>query len=239
MKGMILAAGLGTRLKPFTDKHPKALAPVNGKPLLLRNMEYLASFGVNDLIVNVHHFADQIEDFLRDHTPSGIRVQISDERDAVLETGGGLKKAAHFFNDGQTFVLMNVDILTRLDLHAMLSWHRAQQATVTLAVSQRESSRCFLWDTENRLCGWRNRQSGEERITRPSAESLTEKSFSGIHLIEPAFLQHLGEGSRFSIVDTYLEAAASERIMGYDHTGVEVLDVGKPESVLRAEQLFL
>jgi len=237
MKAMILAAGLGTRLKPFTDRHPKALAVVNGKTLLQRNIEYLRLYGVNELIVNVHHFADQIIQHIEEHQQFGIHIHISDERDAVLETGGGLKKASWFFNDGQSFLLMNVDILTRLNLTELLDFHHQRQALATLAVSKRESSRCFLFNEEDLLCGWRNRQTGEERISRQQP-NLYEKSFSGIHILSPKLFPYLQQEGKFSIVDTYLEVAKSHAIYGFDHTGVDVLDVGKPESIVKAEALF-
>ena len=237
MKGMILAAGLGTRLKPFTDKHPKALAPVNGKTLLQRNIEFLKSYGVDDILINVHHFADQIIHHIEENHQFGIKITISDETDQVLETGGGLKKASWFFDDGNPFILMNVDILTDMNLQKLIAYHEAHNALVTLAVSTRESSRCFLWNEDLLLCGWRNRQTGEERISRAEPH-LTEMSFSGIHIIDPAFFSFLTQEGKFSIVDTYLEAARKERILGYDHSGSHLIDVGKPESILKAEAIF-
>lgn len=237
MKGMILAAGLGTRLKPFTDKHPKALASVNGKTLLQRNIEYLKSFGVDDILINVHHFADQIIEHIELHRQFGINITISDETNEVLETGGGLKKASWFFSDGQPFVLMNVDILTDMNLHDLVEYHQSHHALVTLAISDRKSSRCFLWNENHELCGWRNKQTGEERISREDL-NLVEKSFSGIHIIDPLFFKYLTQEGKFSIVDTYLEAARLERIIGFDHSGCHLLDVGKPESIIEAENLF-
>lgn len=237
MKGMILAAGLGTRLKPFTDKHPKALASVNGKTLLQRNIEYLKSFGVDDILINVHHFADQIIEHIELHRQFGINITISDETNEVLETGGGLKKASWFFSDGQPFVLMNVDILTDMNLHDLVEYHQSHHALVTLAISDRKSSRCFLWNKNHELCGWRNKQTGEERISREDS-NLVEKSFSGIHIIDPLFFKYLTQEGKFSIVDTYLEAARSERIIGFDHSGCHLLDVGKPESITLAESIF-
>lgn len=237
MKGMILAAGLGTRLKPFTDKHPKALASVNGKTLLQRNIEYLKSFGVDDILINVHHFADQIIEHIELHRQFGINITISDETNEVLETGGGLKKASWFFSDGQPFVLMNVDILTDMNLHDLVGYHQSHHALVTLAISDRKSSRCFLWNKNHELCGWRNKQTGEERISREDS-NLVEKSFSGIHIIDPLFFKYLTQEGKFSIVDTYLEAARSERIIGFDHSGCHLLDVGKPESITLAESIF-
>jgi NDP-sugar pyrophosphorylase family protein len=237
MKGMILAAGLGTRLKPFTDHHPKAMAVVNGKTILQRNIEYLASYGVNDIIVNVHHFADQIIKHIDDYNQFGVKITISDETDQVLETGGGLKKAAWFFDDGKPFVLMNVDILTDMNLNDMVQFHIQHKPMVTLAVSERVSSRCFLWNEKNELCGWRNNNTEEEKISRADSK-LTEKSFSGIHLIYPCIFPFLTQVGKFSIVDSYLELAKTKTILGFDHSGCQLMDVGKPESIVNAEGIF-
>ena len=159
MKAMILAAGLGTRLKPWTDRHPKALAEINGKSLLQRNVEYLQTFGITDVIVNVHHFADQIINEIDRNEGWGSSIAISDETEAVLETGGGLVNAKWFFDDGD-FILMNVDVLTDLDILAMRDYHQRHQPLATLAVTNRESSRYFLFDESNDLCGWRNVKTG-------------------------------------------------------------------------------
>jgi MurNAc alpha-1-phosphate uridylyltransferase len=237
MKGMILAAGLGTRLKPFTDHHPKALAVVNDKTILQRNIEYLASYGVDDIIVNVHHFADQIIKHIDDHNQFGVKITISDETNQVLETGGGLKKAAWFFDEGKPFVLMNVDILTDMKLNEMVQFHMQHNPMVTLAVSERVSSRCFLWNEKNELCGWRNNNTQEEKISRTDSK-LTEKSFSGIHIIDPSIFPFLTQEGKFSIVDSYLELAKTKTILGFDHSGCQLMDVGKPESIVKAEGLF-
>src|SRR5689334_14838760 len=155
IRAMILSAGLGTRLKPWTDKHPKALATVNGKSLLQRNVEYLQRYGIRDIIVNVHHFADQIAAAIKTNDGWGSNITISDETDAVLETGGGLKKARGFLQSG-TFVLMNVDVLSNLDLHAMLEQHQRRPSLATLATRHRNTSRYLLFNDEGILCGWRN-----------------------------------------------------------------------------------
>jgi N-acetyl-alpha-D-muramate 1-phosphate uridylyltransferase len=237
MKAMILAAGLGTRLKPFTDAHPKALAQVNGKTLLARNIQYLHNVGVSEIIVNVHHFADQIIDFIQTNTFPGVHIDISDERDEVLETGGGLKKAAWFFGDHQPFFLMNADILTTLDLADMLQVHQLHKPIATIAVSERESSRAFLFNDANQLCGWQHTQLGEQRIPKPD-QSLKPLSFSGIHIIEPAIFQWMSREGKFSMVDVYLDICASQTILAYNHTGIPVLDVGSPERLSIAEKLF-
>lgn len=239
MKAMILAAGLGTRLKPFTDKHPKALAPVNGKSLLQRNVEYLLHYGINHIIVNVHHFADQIEDAIQRNKGWGATIEISDERDEVLETGGGLKRARHFFeNSHDPFVLMNVDILTDLNITDMLSYHIQNKALATLAVRNRDTSRYLLFNDENTLVGWRNAATNTEKIVHPSTTYI-QKAFSGIHIIEPKLFSLITYEGKFSMIDLYLELAKNNTIVSYDHSHTKMIDVGKPESIAKAETLFL
>jgi NDP-sugar pyrophosphorylase family protein len=236
LKGMIFAAGLGTRFKPWTDKHPKALAPVNGKPLLQHNIEYLLKQGINDIVVNVHHFADQIEDAIEQNAGWGATITISDEREQVLETGGGLKKAQAYLEDA-TFVVINVDVLTDMDLGAMIHQHQQLKPLATLAVSDRQTSRYFLFDHFNDLCGWRNTATGEERLSRTTADTK-QKAFSGIHIIEPRIFALITESGKFSMVDLYLRLSASEIIKAFDHTGSRFIDVGKPASVQQAEEMF-
>lgn len=237
MKAMIFAAGLGTRLKPWTDHHPKALALVNGKPLLQRNVEYLQRNGISDVIVNVHHFAAQIIDTISLHKGWGSHVTISDETDAVLETGGGLQKAAWYFSGEKDFVVMNADILTDMDLPGMIRRHQASGALATLAVTERETSRYFLFDNGNRLCGWENVKTGEKKIMR-DVTPLNRKAFSGMHVINASLLQLITQQGKFSMVDVYLSLAEAHRIMAYDHTGTQLIDVGKPESIALAENIF-
>lgn len=236
MKAMLFAAGLGTRLKPFTDNHPKALAPVNGKPLLQHAIQYLQRFGITDIVVNVHHFADQIVDALRENNGYGSSYTISDERDEVLETGGGLKRAASHFVNEEAFVVMNVDVLTNLQLGKMIAQHKVSGAMATLAVMQRESSRQLLFDTDMQLCGWLNNKTGEQKIVR-SREPLMELAFSGVHVLSPAIFNTPFEG-KFSIIDVYLHFAATNNIHGFNHTGDVFLDVGKPESLEKAGKLL-
>lgn len=238
MKAMLLAAGLGTRLKPFTDFHPKALALVNGKTLLQRNIEYLKGFGVDGIIINVHHFAEQIIQFLDAHHSFGIDIQISDERDVVLETGGGLLKAKEFFEKEKTpFVLMNSDILTQLSLSDMLRFHKEHHPLATLAVSKRSSSRHFLFNEQQQLCGWENTQTNEAIYCRHD-NPLHAMAFSGIHIIEPQLFSFITHQGKFSMVDVYLDIATQQIILGYDHTGIALIDAGKPESIVAAEKLF-
>ena len=236
MKGMILAAGLGTRLKPFTESHPKALLPINGKTLLQRNIEYLQSFNVKDVVVNVHHFASQIKDAIQQNNAWGSNITISDETDMVLETGGGLKKAAFFLEDSnEAFVLMNADILTDLNIDEIHNLHLQSNVLATLAVTNRSTSRYLLFDDNNNLCGWKNEITGEQK-----GKPGTKKAFSGIHVISPKIFQHIKEGGKFSMIDLYLRLALEGfKINCYDHSNGKLLDVGKPESVLIAEKIFL
>ena len=238
MKAMIFAAGLGSRLKPWTDFHPKALALVNGKSLLQRNMEYLQQFGIDEVIVNVHHFAEQIIQAVTDNKGWGSKVTISDETDEVLETGGGLKKAAAYFAGEKDFVVMNADILTQLDLSAMIQKHRSVPVLATLAVTERETSRYFLFDERSVLSGWCNVKTGEEKIVRTAAP-LFRKAFSGIHVINTPLLDMIRQTGKFSMVDVYLDLAKEHIISCYDHTGALLIDVGKPENITKAEAVFL
>lgn len=237
MKAMILAAGLGTRLKPFTEKHPKALAVVNGKTLLQRNIEYLQSFGIQDIIVNVHHFAEQITSCIKENDGFGANISISDETDAVLETGGGLMKASSFLKDSEAFVLMNVDVLTDMDLNEMLKKHRKQNPVATLAVTIRETSRYLLFDESDLLCGWENVLTREQKISREAANYIP-KAFSGIHIISPKIFELIDKQGKFSIIDAYLDIAQFNSIYGFDHSGSKFIDVGKPESLKKAEEMF-
>ena len=161
MKAMIFSAGLGTRFKPWTDSHPKALALINGKSLLQRNIEYLQQYGIEEIVINVHHFAEQIIEAVNSNNGWGSHITISDERDEVLETGGGLLKAAHLLNDA-TFLTINVDILTDLNLSHFIEFHKKQQSFITLATTDRTTSRYLLFDEKDRLCGWRNKSNGAE-----------------------------------------------------------------------------
>ena len=236
MKAMIFAAGLGTRLKPFTDNHPKALAIVNGKPLLQRNIEYLKSFGIDEIVINVHHFADQIIEFLEENNYFGIEIIISDETDQVLETGGGLVKAKDNFTED--FLVMNVDILTDLNLAEFIKAHQENKAIVSLAVSDRDSSRKLFFNEQNELKGWRNLKTEEEIKAVDSLDNCKDLAFSGIHVISPALFDKITEKGKFSIMKVYMDLMQTESIIGFDHSGGILIDVGRPESVLEAEQYF-
>jgi NDP-sugar pyrophosphorylase family protein len=240
--GFILAAGLGTRLKPWTDHHPKALAVVNGKSLLQRNVEYLQKFGITDVVVNVHHFADQIIEAIETYKGWGSHISISDETDMVLETGGGLLKARDLLADNENFVLMNCDILTDLDLNLLINQHRNNHALATLAVAKRETSRYLLFNPNHEMVGWKNIKT--EEIKLPAKEKLgnashTPMAFSGIHIISNSIFDKINFTGKFSMIDLYLDLCAQNKIIGYDHSNDLVLDVGKPDAILKAEGMFL
>jgi N-acetyl-alpha-D-muramate 1-phosphate uridylyltransferase len=244
-KAMIFAAGLGTRFKPWTKHHPKALAIVNGKSLLQRNIEYLQQYGIKDVVVNVHHFADQIVDAVKANNGWGSNVMISDERDEVLETGGGLLKARPLLEGSEPFLTLNADILTNLNIHQLLTFHQQHKALISFGVTNRKTSRNFLFDENNRLCGWRNNTTGDERgpfLNFPKGEGmnrqLAEKAYSCVVVFEPRIFSLIRQTGKFSLVDTYLDLAAEHLIMGYDHSQDKLVDVGKPESVAVAEAQF-
>ncbi|MEN9381227.1 MAG: hypothetical protein RI940_108 [Bacteroidota bacterium] len=243
---MILAAGLGTRLKPFTDKHPKALAVVNGKSLLQRNVEYLLSYGISDIIVNVHHFADQIVTAIHENKGWGANISISDETDEVLETGGGLLRAASYFENEDRWLVMNADILTNLDLHKLIAADESNAVkaegdlVATLAVTDRISSRNLIFNTSGTLCGWKNNNTGQEKWANPLRDpnSAVPKAFSGIQIIHASFFKEVALSGKFSLIDAYLQLAQHLAIHFYDHSEGILLDVGKPESLEKAATIF-
>lgn len=236
-QAIIFSAGLGTRFKPWTDSHPKALAVVNGKSLLQRNIEYLQQYGITDVVVNIHHFPEQIIKAVTDNKGWGSNVIISDESDVVLETGGGLVKAKKLLDGDKPFISLNVDILTNLDLNKLMAFHKQHKPLVTFGVTNRKSSRVLLFDENNRLCGWKNTSTGETKgnATKPG---LVEKAYSCVVIYEPKIFDLIKQQGKFSIMDTYLDLAAEHVILGYDHSGDKLVDVGKPESVAVAEKLF-
>lgn len=240
MKAMILAAGLGTRLRPLTNDRPKALVTVNGRTLLEICLERLRSFGVTEAIVNVHHFADMLVDYLAAHGNFGMRIEISRESE-LLDTGGGLKKAAWFFQEpgdvpGEPFLLHNVDVISTIDLARMAEFHREQNALATLAVQRRTTSRCLLFSATGELCGRRAGADGQPELARP-AESTEALAFAGIHVLAPRLLEMLPAAGSFPIVDAYLRLAAQgEKIAAFRADGERWRDLGRPESIREAEQ---
>lgn len=238
MKAMIFAAGVGSRLKPLTDKTPKALIPVKGKPMLLWVAEKLINSGVNEIVVNVHYHADAMVAFIEKLNYPGVRFFISDESEELLDTGGGLVNAKNYLLNDQPFIVHNADVISDVSLTEMLELHQKEKALATLAVSKRNTSRYFLWH-ENRLAGWKNSKTGES-IINPGFEekSLQELAFSGIHIIDPRFLSLVDRSGPFSITKTYLELAQKQNIVAYRHDPARWADIGTPEKLKRAEEML-
>ncbi len=229
---MILAAGIGTRLRPLTESKPKALVEVQGVPLLEHTIRYLKFFGVHEIMINLHHLADQIMDFLKKNDSFGLHITVSDEREALLDTGGGLFKARWFFDDGKPFFLTASDVITDLDLNLMYSHHIDHNPLVTLAVKQRETSREFIFDSEDRLCGWHNNISGETRWARASAHTY-KLAFSTIHVIDPRLFSLVTETGAFSLTDLYLRLACEHTILGFKHNETSWFEFGRIENLDR------
>jgi mannose-1-phosphate guanylyltransferase len=239
MKAMILAAGLGTRLRPLTNDLPKALVEVAGRTLLEITLNRLRGAGIREVIINVHHFADMIADYLRNNGNFGMRIELSRE-EGLLDTGGGLKKAAWFFQDesgerDEPFLLHNVDVISDIDFERMMQFHRASQALATLAVQDRETSRYLLFDEQNHLCG----RAGRDQVPQivRSTPKTHARAFCGIHVISLRLLSMMTEQGVFSIITTYLRLAGQgEKILAYRADEHYWRDLGKPENVTRAEQ---
>ncbi|MCQ2225292.1 MAG: nucleotidyltransferase family protein [Paludibacteraceae bacterium] len=241
MKAMIFAAGLGTRLKPITDTIPKALVPVGGKTLLEHVITKLANQGFDEMIVNVHHHADKIIDFLKENKNFGLHIEISDERDLLLDTGGGIRKAAHFFNDGEPFLIHNVDILSDADLAELYQIHKESGNDATLLVKERETSRYLYFDETKHLKGWMNTKTGE--IKSPFADFEPERenkfAFSGIHVLSPTIFEFMKDyPAKFPIMDFYIENAALAHIGYHLNNNLRMIDVGKLDSLKEAEEHF-
>jgi len=234
---MIFAAGLGTRLQPLTQSTPKALIPLNGIPLLEIQIKKLIELGITDIIVNVHHFAEQVVQFLDRNKNFGANIIVSDESDQLLETGGGIKKASWFFEGESDFLVHNVDVITNIDFKAMIAYHRQQNTLATLAVRNRQSGRYLLFDNENVLCGWQNVKTGETIMSRESLETR-QLAFSGIHLISTGIFSKLKQEGKFSIIKTYLGLAADHPVKGYIHDDSYWFDVGTPEQLVDAENFL-
>jgi len=234
MKAMILAAGMGTRLRPLTNDTPKALVKMNGVPMLEIVILKLKAIGVKEIIINVHYLADQIINFLQKKDNFGVRIEISDESNQLLDTGGGLKKASWFFKDNKPFILHNVDIISNIDLLKMYKAHENNKALVSLAVRKRISSRYFLFNSKKELAGWRNVKTKEEIITIPEKEK-EGLAFSGIHIINPEIFSYIKSTHSFSIVNTYLDLSNKYKILGFDHSSDYWFDIGNTENLKKAE----
>jgi NDP-sugar pyrophosphorylase family protein len=236
MRAMILAAGLGTRLQPLTDNLPKALVKIRDKTLLEIAIYNLVGNGFNKIIINVHHFAEQVINFIEQNN-FGADISISDERDKLLDTGGGLKKASQFFKDGKPFLLYNVDIISDLNLQTLYQANIKSNSIATLTVRKRESSRYLLFNSENILCGWKNTKS-EELISSCSIDLLNEFAFSGIQIINPEIFSLMPDNDVFSMIDLYLDIMRDNKVIAHIDNDSFWLDVGKVESLKIAEENF-
>ena len=227
MKAMILAAGLGSRMRPLTDTKPKALLEVNGVTLLERAIRHLQSAGISRMIINVHHFSDQIMNFLKEKNYFGCDITISDEHDQLLDTGGGLKKAAFFLNDDRPFIVRNVDLLSDLDFQKVIDFHYLNSAIATLVVRKRETSRYFLADQTGQLVGWKNTATREEILVREPSGLTGKYGFSGIQVLDSRIFSLINEEGKFSLTSLYLRLARDHKIVCYDDKDSNWKDVGK------------
>lgn len=239
MKAMIFAAGTGTRLKPLTDTMPKALIPINGKPMLEHVILKLKDAGFDQIVINIHHFGQQILDFLAANNNFGLHIDISDERNYLLDTGGGVKNAISFLAGDEPFLIHNVDILSNVDLKQLYDTHKETSPLATLLVSERKTSRYLLFNKENKLCGWRNHETGEVKSFFPhfDPDQYSEYAFGGIHVLSPKILEFMEEWTgKFSIINFYLSICAKTDIRAYLTENLQLLDIGKPETLAQAEE---
>lgn len=235
MEGMIFAAGLGTRLRPLTNDRPKAMVQLAGKPLLEHVILKMRQAGIDKIVVNVHHFADQIESFLNDRPELRKGIVISDERECLLDTGGGLWKAAELFTPGEAVLIHNVDILSHIDLRALIRFHQQNQNDATLVVRPPAPGRGLRFNSAGLLKGWENSLTGEQKIVDEDFQNARNYSFCGIHIVSPQLLQHMNHRGTFSIIDEYLAQAKSYALKMYFY-GEYFMDLGTPEAIAEAEK---
>ena len=250
MKAMIFAAGFGTRLKPLTDTCPKALVIVGDKPMLQHTIELLILHGFDEIIINIHYLGNQVKEFLQQHNNFGIRIEISDETDEILETGGGLLKAKHFFDDDKPFLVCNADVFTNINLTNFYNYHVENNALATLAVRNRNSSRYLLFDDDNILFGWENIKTHEVKIPRKIPTEIKEHlaahetyplhefAFSGYHIISPEIFKHQTQNGVFSMTDWYLDLCRHHKIKAFQHNNDIWIDIGSPEQLQKANDIY-
>jgi NDP-sugar pyrophosphorylase family protein len=237
MKAMIFAAGLGTRLYPLTKDKPKALVEIAGKTLLQMAIEKVSGAGYNKLVINIHHFGDQIIDFLNANNNFGLSISISDERGQLLNTGGGILNAASFLNGDGPFLVYNVDVLSDIDLQLFRKYHEERKGLATLAVRDRKTVRYLAFDESMQLSGWRNIKSGE-KITSRSVQNCSLLAFSGIQMVEPAIFRLVTETGNFPLIPLYLRLAADYKIIGYHDPSALWMDLGKPDQIIEADRII-
>lgn len=241
MKAMIFAAGFGTRLKPITNTIPKALVPVLGKPLLEHVIEKLKLAGFDEIIINIHHFGEQIIDFVASKNNFDIRIELSDERERLLDTGGAIKKSGWFIREDESILIHNVDILSDIDLAALYNQHIKNKSMATLVVSERETARYLLFDESDRLQGWVNEKTGETKSPHSDFNYLKYQklAFSGIHVISADALKLMEElPDKFSIIDFYLSICNKTNVQSYLSNESSMIDVGKLDSLKEAERFL-
>ncbi|WP_446775577.1 nucleotidyltransferase family protein, partial [Macellibacteroides fermentans] len=235
------AAGTGSRLKPYTDHIPKALIPIDGMPMLEHIILKLKAAGFTEIIINVHHLGEQIIEFLADKDDFGITIHISDERDYLLDTGGGIKHAAQFLQGDEPFLVHNVDIISNVDLKALYQHHLDTNPLATLLVSKRDTSRYLLFNKENKLSGWRNKETGEVKSYYPDFDPSihNEFAFNGIHVISPEIFEWMDEWTgKFSIINFYLAVCAKTPIQAFEQADLRILDIGKPDALELAQDFI-
>jgi N-acetyl-alpha-D-muramate 1-phosphate uridylyltransferase len=235
MKALIFAAGLGTRLAPLTDNTPKALVKVAGKPMLQMLIEKLKNQNINEFVINIHHFGEQIIEFLKANNNFNCQIEISDERDKLLDTGGGLKKAEKFLKEEPYFLVHNADIYSELSIAEMETGHRVSDALATLAVKNRKSSRKLGFNKNKQLSAWKNNSTGEEIVSRKPEESIDYLAFSGIHIIRSDIFKYLTAEKKYSITPEYLKLSAKHKIISFEHCE-PVFDLGTPERIAEFEK---
>ncbi|MBN2347777.1 MAG: NTP transferase domain-containing protein [Bacteroidales bacterium] len=236
MKAMILAAGIGSRLKPLTDNQPKALIKIDEVTLLEHTINYLKYHGINEIIVNVYHFASEVIHYLKEKNNFGIRIEVSDETGKLLNTGGGLKKAEWFFNNNSPFILTAVDVFTDLNLNDLLEYHKEQKALVTLAVKNRPSTRELLFSAQMLLCGWKSNITSEIKYVSDITHYRYAIAFSGIHVIQPEIFKLVTEEGPFPIIDLYLRLANRHKIVGFVNNNSKWYELGRYENFSRMER---
>ena len=239
---MIFAAGLGTRLKPLTDHMPKALVPVAGKPMLEHVICKLKDYGFTEIVINIHHFGEQILDFLKANNNFGLTIHISDERDMLLDTGGGIKKANSFFQGNEPFLIHNVDILSDVNLKELYEFHLQSGNDATLLASRRKTVRYLLFNQADRLCGWINKDTLQ---TKPEGfvydeQLYKEYAFSGIHVVSPSLYRFMDDRwtGKFPIMDFYLKTCQEAKLGGYLKEELKLIDIGKPETLEKANEFL-
>lgn len=238
MKALILAAGLGTRLKPMTDNMPKALVPFANKSIIDYLIEKLYKSGISEIAVNLHHYGNVLKKYLIENNKYNINFYFSDETDLLLDTGGAIKKASEFLNNTEPFIVHNVDVLSDINLNEMYDFHLKTGNLVTLAVRKRNSSRYFLFDSNNLLCGWENTKTDEKKIVKNYISQYYPFAFSGIQIVSPEIFEFMPSEDKFSVVDFYLKLASNNNIGAYLHDKNFWFDLGTIQKIKEAEMYF-